>query len=97
MQLAAGMAMALDLSMNAGDLSHVDVDRSKKLISLFSLPVAPPEDMPADAFMTLMHRDKKVLDGQLRLVLLRRLGEAYVSQDFPQEWMDTTLAKFCHR
>jgi 3-dehydroquinate synthase len=95
--VAAGMAMALDLSMNAGDLSQVDVDRSKKLISLFSLPVAPPEDMPADAFMTLMHRDKKVLDGQLRLVLLRRLGEAYVSQDFPQEWMDTTLAKFCHR
>ena len=94
--VAAGMVMALDLSMNAGDLSHVDVDRSKKLISLFSLPVAPPEDMPADAFMTLMYRDKKVLDGQLRLVLLRSLGEAYVSQDFSQEWMDTTLAKFCH-
>jgi 3-dehydroquinate synthase len=94
--VAAGMVMALDLSMNAGNLSQIDVDRGKKLISMFSLPVAPPEDMPADDFMRLMHRDKKVFDGQLRLVLLRSLGDGYVSQDFTQTWMDATLAKFCH-
>lgn len=94
--VAAGMVMALDLSMNAGSLSQIDVDRGKKLISMFSLPVAPPKDMSADTFITLMHRDKKVLDGQLRLVLLRSLGDGYVSQDFTQAWMDATLAKFCH-
>ena len=94
--VAAGMVMALDLSMNAGSLSQIDVDRGKKLISMFSLPVAPPGDMPADAFMRLMHRDKKVFDGQLRLVLLRSLGDGYVSQDFTQAWMDATLAKFCN-
>ena len=94
--VAAGMVMALDLSMNAGNISQVEFDRSKKLISMFSLPVAPPKDMSADTFIALMRRDKKVFDGQLRLILLRSLGDGYVSQDFTQEWMDDTLAKFCH-
>jgi len=93
--VAAGMAMALDLSMNAGNLSQEDVDRSNALMSFFSLPVAAPKDMTADDFMKLMYSDKKVLDGQLRLVLLRSLGQGYVSQDFAQRWIDATLAKFC--
>ena len=35
---------------------------------------------PAD-FLALMQRDKKVIDGRLRLVLLRALGQAEVVDD----------------
>ena len=45
------------------------------------LPVLPPEDMDADAFLSLMSRDKKVIDGQLRLVLLKAMGAACVVDD----------------
>ena len=55
------------------------------------LPVVPPQDMTPAQFLEHMAVDKKVLDGQLRLVLLRRLGEAVVTADYPREILDATL------
>lgn len=93
--VAAGMVMAAQLSQLAGGMSQQDVDRTKALISSFNLPVRPPENMTADDFMALMVRDKKVLDGQLRLVLLKSLGEAEVSDSFQLDWLETTLKDAC--
>lgn len=33
-----------------------------------------------------------MLDGRLRLVLLRHMGEAVVTDDYPQEILQATLA-----
>ncbi len=41
--------------------------------------------------MQHMSVDKKVLDGRLRLVLLRHMGEAVVTDDYPQEILQATL------
>ena len=38
-----------------------------------------------------MGMDKKVLDGRIRLVLLRELGQADVVGDYPSEALDATL------
>jgi 3-dehydroquinate synthase len=46
------------------------------------LPVKAPRFGP-DRYLELMGHDKKVRGGRLRLVLLRRLGEAFVTADFP--------------
>jgi len=45
--------------------------------------------------MALMIRDKKVLDGQLRLVLLKRLGEACVTDQFSIDHLNRVLTKAC--
>ncbi|MDG1812658.1 MAG: 3-dehydroquinate synthase [Porticoccaceae bacterium] len=95
--VAVGMAMAAELSMLSGALSQQDMDRTKALIASFSLPVAPPQAMQADDFMTLMVRDKKVLDGQLRLVLLTGIGSAVVTADFRLQLLEETLNKACNR
>lgn len=95
--VAVGMAMAAELSMLSGALSRQDMDRTKALIASFSLPVAPPQGMQADDFMTLMVRDKKVLDGQLRLVLLNGIGSAVVTADFRLQLLEETLNKACNR
>lgn len=42
-----------------------------------------------------MQRDKKVIDGQLRLVLLEDIGQAIVTQDFDPQLLHQTLASFC--
>ena len=42
-----------------------------------------------------MWRDKKVKAGRLRLVLLRSIGEAAVSDEFEPRALDATLAQFC--
>jgi 3-dehydroquinate synthase len=36
--------------------------------------------------------DKKVLDGRLRLVLLKRLGEAVITDEYPRAQLEATLA-----
>ena len=95
--VAVGMIMAAELSMLCGSLTQRDVDRSKALIAAFSLPVVPPQAMQADDFMALMVRDKKVLDGQLRLVLLKGIGSAVVTADFRLQLLEETLDKACSR
>ena len=41
-----------------------------------------------------MGMDKKVLDRKLRLVLLRRLGQADIVGDYPNELLDATLRQY---
>jgi 3-dehydroquinate synthase len=93
--VAAGMVMAAELSVISGDLAEADLLRTKALLKRCSLPIAPPADMKADDFTRLMLRDKKVLDGQLRLVLLKRLGEATVTDQFSIDHLNQVLTQAC--
>jgi 3-dehydroquinate synthase len=90
--IAAGMMMASDLSRRLKWLSAADVARIEKLIRRARLPVRAPGTLSAARFLELMAVDKKVLDGRLRLVLLKRLGEAVVTDDYPRAELEGTLA-----
>ena len=77
--VAIGMACAAQLSaeLYGGDLAR-DSARLDALLTRFGLPIstslrARPEDMTS-----IMRLDKKVLDGQLRLILWRGIGQARV-------------------
>ncbi|MFB0936209.1 MAG: 3-dehydroquinate synthase [Propionivibrio sp.] len=76
--VAAGTMMAIELSRLLGWLGERDVDRAEALFKRAGLPVAGPA-MEVGRYMELMQHDKKVQDGKLRLVLLRDLGKAVVS------------------
>jgi len=90
--IAAGMVMASDLSRRLKWLSAADVARIEKLIRRARLPVRAPGTLSAARFLELMAVDKKVLDGRLRLVLLKRLGEAVITDDYPRAELEGTLA-----
>ncbi|NBI13187.1 3-dehydroquinate synthase [[Haemophilus] felis] len=83
--VASGSVMAAYLSEQLGDLSNTDVERLKNLFEQAKLPVNAPDEMPLDAYLPLMLRDKKVLAGKLRLVLLKQLGKAYVAKDIDSQ------------
>lgn len=89
--VAAGMAMAADLSRRQGWLSEDDVSRVTTLLKRAKLPVCGPDDLSVERYLELMAVDKKVLDGKLRLVLLRKLGEAFVSDSFDSDKLQQTL------
>ncbi|OGI45272.1 MAG: 3-dehydroquinate synthase [Candidatus Muproteobacteria bacterium RBG_16_65_31] len=89
--IAAGMAMAADLSRRLGWLSDADVLRTEKLIRRARLPARAPGAVAPARFLELMSVDKKVLAGRLRLVLLKRLGEAVVTDDYPRAALEATL------
>jgi 3-dehydroquinate synthase len=95
--VGVGMIMAADLSCRLGLLSEETVKRIRDFIVLSGLPGSIPETMTSEDFMVAMARDKKVDAGQLKFILLRSLGEGFVSDDVPLSKLDETLATFCTR
>jgi len=76
--VSAGTMMAIELSRMLGWLDERDVKRAEALFLRAGLPVAGPA-MGAERYLELMKHDKKVQSGKLRLVLLKELGDAVVS------------------
>ncbi len=76
--IAAGTLIAAELSRRLGWLDVDAVERIENLFVRCDLPVhgAP---MGAARYLELMRHDKKVQDGKLRLVLLKGIGSAVVS------------------
>ena len=82
----AGMVMAAELS----DLDPGDLDRLRNLLEVAGLPASPPA-IGAQAMLTAMGMDKKVMQKQLRFVLLRQLGEAVVTTDYDESRLQQVL------
>ena len=82
--VAIGMLLAAGLSQRLGWLGAAEVERVRALLRALGLPVEAPK-LGVERTLELMRLDKKVLKGQLRLVLLRRLGEGIVTADYPAE------------
>lgn len=81
--VAVGMVQAAQLSQKMGWISQTDYARVKKLIASAKLPIKPP-NIAVDVALDLMQHDKKVQAGQIRLILLKALGEAVVTTEFNQ-------------
>jgi 3-dehydroquinate synthase len=88
--VGVGMLLAADLSQRLGWLQPAEVERVRTLLRRAGLPLAAPRIGAARA-LQLMGMDKKVLQGRIRLVLLRRIGEAVVTGDYPAEGLQATL------
>ncbi len=76
--VAAGMVMAARTAQLLGQFSEADTQRIIALLQRAGLPVQGPESMKAEEYMPHMLRDKKVLAGELRLVLPLALGRSEV-------------------
>ena len=79
--VSTGMMMAASLSEQLWDISVADVSRLEKLLARANLPTLSPDSMQPEDYLPHMMRDKKVLAGKLRLVLLKSLGQAYIATD----------------
>jgi 3-dehydroquinate synthase len=93
--VAAGTMMAAELSRRLGWLSGAEVDRVRTLIQRAGLPVRGP-DLGVARYLELMSHDKKVIAGNMRLVLLKALGEAVTCGDAPQEEIVAAIEGCCH-
>lgn len=90
--VSAGTFMALQMSRLLGWISAADVQRGVALLARAGLPVVPPAGMQATDFLRHMAVDKKNQDGRIRLVLLKALGEAVVTADYPAGLLEQCLA-----
>jgi len=74
--VAIGTCQAADLSRRMGWLSDADVRRIVDLFKRALLPTEPPVNLSAEECIKLMAVDKKNVDGEIRLILLKSIGEA---------------------
>jgi len=88
--VATGMVMAADLSQRMGWISAEDLTRTKNIIQRANLPIVCPQ-IPLDDFLAYMAHDKKVLNGQLRLVLMQAVGQAIITKTFDVELMKQAI------
>lgn len=89
--VAVGMLLAVGLSARRGWVPPAEVAELRRLLLAMSLPVEPPADMSPERFLELMGRDKKVVDGRLRLVLLAAVGEACLVDDASDQELSELL------
>ncbi len=80
--VAAGTLMAAELSRRLGWLNDDDVARIRRIHEAAGLALRGPK-MGVERYLELMSHDKKVEAGKLRLVLLKRIGEATIFGDAP--------------
>ncbi|WP_299939961.1 3-dehydroquinate synthase [uncultured Microbulbifer sp.] len=83
--VAVGMVLALELSRLCGSVDNNLLGRLGSLLRKARLPQRPPAEMTVTDFLQAMALDKKVVNGRLRLVVLKALGEASVAEDTPRE------------
>jgi 3-dehydroquinate synthase len=89
--VGAGMCIAAAMSQRLGWLGPEQVQRVERLVAAAGLPTKAPSEVSPQRLLELMAVDKKVLDGQLRLVLLRDIGRSVISADFDPELLKQTL------
>ena len=77
--ISLGLIAATRLSQRYASLSAERAAQIIDLLKAFNLPQQLPEGMATEAVMTYLQRDKKFQDGQVRFVLVRGLGDAFVS------------------
>lgn len=93
--VAVGMLMAASLSAKMGHISKLELDRLEALLVKSKLPVTVPRIMTKETFLQGMYRDKKVDSGTLKLVLIKQMGDAYITSQFSATLLDEVIDEFC--
>jgi 3-dehydroquinate synthase len=94
--VAIGMALAFRLSVKLGLCPGQDAERFVRHLQTVGLPSAISDIAGArpgaGELIRHMAHDKKVTDGKLTFILLRGLGQAFVTRDVPLEAVKEVLA-----
>jgi len=75
--VGCGMVMGADLSHRLNHISKPELERLTRIIQSMNLPIVPPK-FGAARYMELMQVDKKTEGGQIRYVVLEKIGRAQI-------------------
>ncbi len=89
--VSAGIYMAAYLSCTLNWIKPSELEFIKQQLLLANLPLYPPDTIDEQQFMQLMSVDKKVLDNKIRLILLKSIGNAVISDDFDAKALSDML------
>jgi 3-dehydroquinate synthase len=93
--VSIGMVMAAKLSKDEGNLSHEETLRVESILSKADLPISINKTIDSETLITAMSLDKKSIDGKIRLVLLKSLGDSYLTDSYSNEDFMKVVNSFC--
>lgn len=79
--ISMGLVAAIHLSKKLVGMSEEDAQALIDLLKTFNLPLSLNQDLSDEDILTAMRRDKKFDAGEIRFVLTRAIGDAFVSKD----------------
>jgi shikimate kinase/3-dehydroquinate synthase len=77
--VALGLVAAVHLSAELNYCSTNLQIRVEKILTQLSLPIRIPTELPADNLLKAMYSDKKKASGRLQFVLIREVGDVFIS------------------
>lgn len=93
--VAIGCVLAFELSARMGLCSQEDPSRVRAHLKDMGMKTDLADiqgDLPdAEALLALMGQDKKVVDGKLRFILARGIGDAFITADVPADMVLAVL------
>jgi len=90
--VAIGMVVAAEISHRMGLLDDSAVTRLEELLTQAGL-LGKNQELEIDRLIEAMHHDKKIVGGKIRFVLLKRIGEVFVTDDVDLELVKEVLAE----
>ena len=95
--VAIGCALAFEVSARLGLCSQEDPSRVRAHLRSMGMKVDLADiegDLPdADALIALMGQDKKVVDGAIHFIMVRGIGQAFVTADVDAGAVKTVLGE----
>ncbi len=91
--VAMGLAAAANLSARLGHCAPDLQTMIEAVLTRINLPTRIPAQLAAADLYAAMFTDKKMAAGQLRFVLLRGVGDVFVTADVPETAVLETLAE----
>ena len=91
--IGAGLLMAAAMSHECGFIEAAQVQRLRQLLERVGLPVKI-DGVPPGVALEHMRIDKKVQSGRMRLVLLRGIGDSFVTADYSEQALQRTLGAY---
>lgn len=88
--VAAGIVLAAELSCRMGLMPRSEIERTRALLAAAHLPITAPA-LGVERYLEYMGHDKKVEQGRVRLILLKRVGEAFVTAEFSHDLLVEVL------
>jgi 3-dehydroquinate synthase len=88
--VSAGIVLAARYLWANDDSAVTSISRIENLLSRLNLPIRAPK-VPAKNLLAHMQRDKKNEGGTFTLILMKRIGEAYVDRSVPEQNLLTFL------
>ncbi len=88
--VAIGMVAAARISSRMEILDEVDVVKLERIIEKAGLPREMP-DIDKDAVLQAMQHDKKVSQNRVRFVLLKTIGNAFISDEVDPSLVEEVL------